>query len=292
MTWATSGSPPFFPGASVARATTVDIRRKKAEGVRIAMITAYDFTFARLLDGAGADMILVGDSLGMVVQGQPDTLPVTLDEMIYHTRCVSRGLVSAHLTTDLPFLSYQVSPEQALLAAGRALKEGGAQSVKLEGGAAMAPTIARLVEVGIPVVGHVGLTPQSVHAMGGFRVQGRTESDAARVLADAVAVAEAGAFCVVLEGIPSDLAAEITAAIQVPTIGIGAGAACDGQVLVCYDLLGLDLRFQPRFVKRYAELETTVTDAVRAYIDEVKAGVFPGPEHGFTRSANALKRVY
>ncbi|MBA2320086.1 MAG: 3-methyl-2-oxobutanoate hydroxymethyltransferase, partial [Deltaproteobacteria bacterium] len=224
--------------------------------------------------------------------GHTDTLPVTLEEMIYHTRCVARGTQNAHLTTDLPFLSYQVSPEHALTAAGRVLKEGGAQSVKLEGGVSMAPTIARLVEVGIPVIGHVGLTPQSVHAMGGFRVQGRTESDAARVLADAQAVADAGAFCVVLEGIPSDLAADITAAIQVPTIGIGAGPACDGQVLVCYDLLGLDLRFKPRFVKHYAQLETTVVDAFKAYVDEVRSGAFPTEEHGFSRAASPLKRVY
>lgn len=274
------------------RLTTTELVRFKAEGRRIAMVTAYDATMARLVDEAGVDMVLVGDSLGMVVQGQADTLPVTLDEMIYHTRCVGRGSASAHLTLDLPFGSYQISPAQALESAARAVKESPAQSVKLEGGARSAPAIARIVEAGIPVVGHVGLTPQSVHAMGGFRVQGRTEEDAARILVDAVAVVEAGAFCVVLEGVPSDLAADITRRVAVPTIGIGAGPACDGQVLVSNDLLGLDERFQPKFVKRYASLGPVVVAAVAAYADEVRSGAFPTAAHGFGRGATALPRVY
>ncbi|MCB9665167.1 MAG: 3-methyl-2-oxobutanoate hydroxymethyltransferase [Alphaproteobacteria bacterium] len=245
------------------------------------MITAYDATMARLVDRAGVDMVLVGDSLGMVVQGHDDTLPVTLDEMVYHTRCVSRGLERAHLTADLPFLSYQISPEQALASAGRLMKEGGAQSVKLEGGERSAEAIARCVEAGIPVVGHVGLTPQSVHAFGGFRVQGRSRDDAEQIVTDALAVQQAGAFCVVLEGIPAALATRITATLQVPTIGIGAGADCTGQVLVCTDMLGMDLSFAPRFLKRFAALEDTIIEAVGTYADEVRTGVFPGPEHAF-----------
>lgn len=259
----------------------LDLRRKKADNDRIVMVTAYDATMARLVDAAGVDMVLVGDSLGMVVQGHADTLPVTLDEMVYHTRCVRRGLKRAHLTADMPFMAYQISPEEALRSAGRLVKEAGAQSVKLEGGVSVQDHIARIVAAGIPVVGHVGLTPQSVHAMGGFRVQGRTEDAAQQVIDDALAVEAAGAFCVVLEGMPSEVAARVTEALSIPTVGIGAGPQCDGQVLVCNDLLGFDLSFRPRFVKRYAELETTMVDAFKAYAAEVRDGAFPGPEHGF-----------
>jgi 3-methyl-2-oxobutanoate hydroxymethyltransferase len=253
----------------------------KERGERIAMITAYDATFARMLDEAGADMLLVGDSLGMVVQGQDSTLPVTVDEMIYHCRAVARGTERALLVGDMPFLSFQLSTEQALKNAGRFLSEGGAQAVKLEGGVDAAETIRRIVSVGIPVVGHVGLLPQSVHAMGGFRVQGKTMETAAAVLADAHAVAEAGAFALVLEGIPSDLAERITREIEIPTIGIGAGAACDGQVLVCYDLLGLTPELRPKFVKRYAELYAEGRDAARRYCEEVKSGAFPSEAYAF-----------
>lgn len=276
------------------RQTVLDLRKKKADNEPIVMITAYDYTMARLVDAAGVDMVLVGDSLGMVVQGHSDTLPVTLDEAIYHTRCVSRGLQQAHLVADLPFLTYQASPEQALMSAGRLVKEGFAQSVKLEGGARTAPAIAAIVSAGIPVVGHVGLTPQSVHAMGGFRVQGRTEEAADQVVADAIAVAEAGAFCVVLEGMPSLVARQITQRLDVPTIGIGAGPDCDGQVLVCNDVLGMDLSFRPKFVKRYAELQTHIIDAVGAYAQEVRGHVFPGTEHGFsmTRAPVKLAKLY
>jgi 3-methyl-2-oxobutanoate hydroxymethyltransferase len=253
----------------------------KREGTRITMVTAYDATFARLFDDAGMDILLVGDSLGMVVQGQDSTLPVTVDEVIYHCRAVVRGTRRAHVVGDMPFLSWQVSPEQALTNAGRFLSEGGAQAVKLEGGVDAAPTIERIVHAGIPVMAHVGLTPQSVHAMGGFRVQGKTEEAAERVLADAKAVAEAGAYSLVLEGIPTDLAKRITDEVDIPTIGIGAGPHCDGQVLVCYDLLGLTPELKPKFVKRYAEFFEEGVAAARRYRDEVRAGVFPSEEHSF-----------
>ena len=267
----------------VKRTTVLDLRKRKADNRKIVMITAYDATMARLVDKAGADMVLVGDSLGMVVQGHSDTLPVTLDHMIYHCAAVSRGLERAHLVGDMPFMSYQVSEEDALRAAGRLVQEGRVQSVKLEGGVRVAGSIARIVEAGIPVVGHIGLTPQSVHAMGGFRVQGRSESEGERLLADARAVEEAGAFMIVLEGIPTELAAEITASLSIPTIGIGAGPHCDGQVLVCNDILGLDLSFEPKFVKRFARLEEAATAAFEAYASEVRSGTFPTEAHSFHR---------
>ncbi|MBW1754729.1 MAG: 3-methyl-2-oxobutanoate hydroxymethyltransferase [Deltaproteobacteria bacterium] len=267
-----SGGPPV---------TVPRLRKMKRDGERITMVTAYDATFARLFDDAGMDVLLVGDSLGMVVQGHDSTLPVTVDEVIYHCRAVARGTRRAHLVGDMPFLSWQVSTEQALTNAGRFLSEGGAQSVKLEGGVDAAPTIERIVHAGIPVMAHVGLTPQSVHAMGGFRVQGKTEGAAARVLADAKAVAEAGAYSLVLEGIPTDLAKRITDEVDIPTIGIGAGPHCDGQVLVCYDLLGLTPDMKPKFVKRYAEFFEEGVAAARRYGDEVRAGVFPSEEYSF-----------
>jgi len=266
---------------SVKRLTVPSIRGMKSRGERIAMVTAYDATFAQMIDEGGADMLLVGDSLGMVVQGLDSTLPVTVDEMIYHCRAVSRGARRAMVVGDLPFMSWQLSTEQALKNAARFLSEGGAQAVKLEGGVEAADTVRKLVRLGIPVVGHVGLMPQSVHAMGGFRVQGKTAEAADSVLDDAIAIAEAGAFAIVLEGIPSDLAARITASIDIPTIGIGAGVSCDGQVLVCYDLLGLTPNMRPKFVKRYAELYAEGKQAVASYCDEVKRGVFPSAEFAF-----------
>lgn len=276
------------PGAAGARAnagsrpvTVPTLRRMKAKGRRIAMVTAYDATFARMLDEAGADILLVGDSLGMVVQGLDSTLPVTVDEVIYHCRAVARGTRRAHIVGDMPFLSWQVNPEEALRNAGRFLSEGGAHAVKLEGGREAAPTIRRIVTAGIPVMAHVGLTPQSFHAMGGFKVQGKTEGAAERVLADARAVADAGAYAVVLEGIPTDLARRISAAIDIPTIGIGAGPHCDGQVLVCYDLLGLTPNLRPKFVKRYMEMYEDGVEAARAYCDEVREGTFPTEEYSF-----------
>lgn len=266
------------------RLTALDIQNMKVRGEKIAMVTAYDVAMARLLDRAGADMVLVGDSLGMVVQGEENTLAVTLDEMAYHGRAVARGLSRAHLSVDMPFMSYQVSAKQALKSAGKLVQTGAAQSVKLEGGVRSAKAIRACVDAGIPVVGHVGLTPQSVHAMGGFKVQGRDGEAAKRIREDALAVQAAGAFCIVFEMIPAPLAAELSALLTIPTIGIGAGVGCDGQVLVCNDLLGMDERFKPRFVKRFAELAGTIETAGRAYVAEVKAATFPGPEHTFDTS--------
>lgn len=261
------------------RITAPDILKMKTTGAKIAMVTAYDAALARIMDQAEVDMVLVGDSLGMVIQGQPDTLGVTLRDMAYHGRCVAAGLKRAHLTVDMPFMSYQVSAAQALRSAGKLVQQGKAQSVKLEGGERSAPAIRAIVEAGIPVVGHIGLTPQSVHAFGGFKLQGKDNAD--RVLADAHAVAAAGAFCIVLEKIPADLAARITAELAIPTVGIGAGVACDGQVLVGNDLLGMDSRFKARFVRRYLEGDQVLTEAVRAYVADVKAGNFPAPEHTY-----------
>lgn len=276
------------------RKTVLDLQRMKAGSQKIAMVTAYDATMARLADAAGVDMVLVGDSLGMVIQGHADTLSVTLDDMVYHGRCVSRGLQHAHLTVDLPFMSYQLSPQQALQSSGRLVKEAGAQSVKLEGGERSAPAIEAIVTAGIPVVAHVGLTPQSVHATGGWRVQGRGEAAARQLVEDAVAVQQAGAFCVVLEMVPAELAAEVTARLHIPTIGIGAGADCDGQVLVCNDLLGFDSSFKPRFVKRFAELEAPMVGAFRDYVAQVRDGSFPAEEHCFHREGRNSKiaRLY
>jgi 3-methyl-2-oxobutanoate hydroxymethyltransferase len=249
----------------------------KARGHRLTMLTAYDYTMARLLDDAGVDSILVGDSLGMVVQGQPDSLGVTLDEMVYHTRLVARGVRRSLLVADLPFMSYQVSPQQALENAGRLIKEGGAHAIKLEGGMRSAPAIAAITAAEIPLMGHIGLTPQSVRRLGGFKVQ----RDAERLMEDALAVEAAGAFAVVVECVPTELAARITAALKIPTIGIGAGPACDGQILVTPDLLGLFDDIRPRFVKHYAEIGQAIRKAVENYCREVRDGAFPGPEHSF-----------
>ncbi|MED5374183.1 MAG: 3-methyl-2-oxobutanoate hydroxymethyltransferase [Myxococcota bacterium] len=273
----------------MARKTALDLRKMKADSERISMVTAYDYSTARIVDAAGVDMVLVGDSLGMVFQGQPDTLSVTLDDMAYHGRCVARGLSQAHLTVDLPFMSYQVSPEQALQSAGRLVQEGKAQSVKLEGGSRSVPAVRRIVDAGIPVVAHLGLTPQSVNQLGGFRVQGRGDDAATQLIDDAIALQDAGAFAVVLEMVPQELAAEVSAALHIPTIGIGAGPHCDGQVLVINDLLGFDLSFAPRFVKRFAELQPTMEQAVARYVAEVRDGSFPGPEHSFKRRGGKAK---
>lgn len=260
---------------------TVPTIRAAKGATPLVMVTAYDATFSRILDEAGADLLLVGDSLGMVIQGNDDTLAVTVDDIIYHCRAVARGARRAHVVGDMPFLSYQVTPEEAVRNAGRIIAQGRAQSVKLEGGIPVAPTIARMVAAGIPVMAHVGLTPQSVHAMGGFRVQGRDEDDARRILADAHAVAEAGAYALVLEGIPGELAARITAEVPIPTIGIGAGVDCDGQVLVCYDLLGLTADLRPKFVKRYDELFDRGVAAARQFCEEVRNRTFPTRDHTF-----------
>lgn len=262
------------------RVTLPTLRRRKRKGEKITMLTAYDFTFAQIFDAAGIDVLLVGDSLGNVVQGQTTTLPVTLEESLYHTRLVARGARRALVVADMPFGTYQVSPEDAVRNAIRFVKESGAHAVKLEGGTAMLETIARIVACEIPVMGHVGLTPQAIHRMGGHRVQGRSEASRARVLADARAVEEAGAFAVVLEGMPVDLAQEVTAALAIPTIGIGAGVHCDGQVLVMHDMLGLS-DWTPSFVKPFASLGAVASQAARRFAEEVGEQKFPDEEHSY-----------
>jgi 3-methyl-2-oxobutanoate hydroxymethyltransferase len=263
------------------KVTTATLRGRKGAPEKIAVVTAYDVVFARLADDAGLDVILVGDSLGMVVQGERSTLPVTLDDMVYHTRIVSRGVRRAHLVADLPFMSYQASVDDGMRAAGRLMKEGRAEAVKLEGGVAVAELVRRLVGAGIPVVGHVGMTPQSVHEFGGFKIQGRTDEQRARILDDARAVAEAGAYALVIETVPQALAAEITRAVPALTIGIGAGPDCDGQVMVMHDLLGLEPAWRPRFVRRYAEMGRAAGEAFAAYAADVRAGRFPSDQESY-----------
>lgn len=264
------------------RVTTRTVRRKKARDERLVMVTAYDATFARLVDEAGVDMILVGDSLGNVIQGRDTTVPVTLDEMIYHCKCVSRGATHPMLIGDLPFGSYQGGTDDGMRSAMRMMKEGGVQGVKLEGGRQHADLVERLTSCGVPVMGHLGLTPQSVHAFGGFRVQAKRADAADRLLEDARILQDAGAFSIVLECVPAELAARVTAELdRAATIGIGAGVECDGQVLVIYDLIGMDDTFQPRFVKRYDTIGQRITDAVRNYAEEVRAASFPSDEHAF-----------
>lgn len=262
-------------------AVTLDtLRKMKQAGQRIASLTAYDYSFARLLEAAAVDVVLVGDSLGNVIQGQATTVPVTLDEMVYHTRCVARGLDRALLLADLPFLSYQESPQQALRSAGRLMKEGLAHMVKLEGGAVMAPTVEFLVARGVPVCGHLGLTPQSVHQLGGYKVQGRGETAAQRLRDDALALQQAGAALLVLEAVPRALAAQITRELDIPTIGIGAGVDCDGQVLVLQDALGMNPA-PARFVRNFLVGHDDLGAAIAAYVRAVKNGSFPAAEHGY-----------
>ena len=263
------------------RVTVRTLGRMKAKGERITMLTCYDATFARILDGAGADVLLVGDSLGMVVQGHETTLPVTVDEVVYHCRAVARGTRRAHVVGDLPFMSYQSSEDEGMRNAGRLLQEGGAQAVKLEGGERVCPLVARLVSAGIPVMGHLGLTPQSVNAFGGYRVQGRGGAAADVLVRDALALQDAGAYALVLEGVPWPLARTITDAVDIPPVGNGAGAHCAGQVLVIYDLLGMDPSFSPTFVKAYDNLHERIGDAVRAYRSDVREGRFPDLAHSF-----------
>jgi 3-methyl-2-oxobutanoate hydroxymethyltransferase len=264
------------------RATVRDFQVMKSRGEKIAVLTCYDVLFARILESARVDMILVGDSLGQVVLGYESTLPVTLEEMIHHASAVRRGAPDTFVVVDMPFLSYQVSDDEAVRNAGRVLKETGAHAIKLEGGdARVAALTARLVAAGIPVMGHVGLTPQSVHALGGYRVQGRGTENADRMLAEARALEVAGAFSVVLELVPGELARRVSSELSIPTIGIGAGAGCDGQVLVLPDMLGMNPGFTPRFLHRFADLHGAALEGVRAYVDAVRDGSYPGKAHTF-----------
>lgn len=263
------------------KVTVLDIKKMKSEGRKIPVLTAYDFPTAKILDESGIPVLLVGDSAGMVVAGYENTLPVTMEEMIYHTRAVVRGRREALVVADMPFMSYQESIEQCRRNAGRLVKEGCAEAVKLEGGERIRDTIKAVVDMDVPVMGHIGLTPQSIHKMGGYRIQGKGVEARKKLLKDAKAVEEAGAFSIVLEGLPSELSKEITSTLSIPTIGIGAGPFCDGQVLVLHDILGLYGEINPKFVKRYADLKGIISTAVTEYKEEVEEGVFPGKEHSF-----------
>lgn len=263
------------------KTTILDLQQKKREGEPITMLTAYDYSSGLLVDGAGIDLILVGDSLGMVMLGLESTVPVTMEEMLHHCRAVARGARYAHLVGDMPFMSYELDPREAVRNAGRFLKEGAMDSVKLEGGVSAAATVAAITRAGIPVMGHIGLTPQSVSKLGGFRVQGKTASSARQLLDDALALEEAGAYAIVLEAVPAPVAAAVSQRLTIPTIGIGAGPGCDGQVLVYHDLLGLFDRFTPRFVRRYVNLNETIRGALEQYRDDVTGRQFPAPEHTY-----------
>ena len=272
--------------------TLNDFLRMKKTGEKIVMLTAYDYPSARLAQEAGVDIVLVGDSLGMVVLGYDSTVPVTMSDMIHHTRAARRGAKDTFLITDMPFLTYQISEAQALENAARLVQEGGCEAVKVEGGEEIAPQVRALVRAGIPVCGHVGLTPQSATALSGYKVQGRTAEAAQKLLHDALALEEAGAFMVVLECIPDQVAQMIGQRLSIPTIGIGAGVKCDGQVLVYHDTLGLFERFVPKFVKQFESLGVKAKDALSVYAHEVRTGVFPGPEHSFSMKEEELQRIY
>lgn len=272
--------------------TVSTFREQKAKGEKISMLTAYDYSTAKLMDEAGINGILVGDSLGMVMLGYEDTLPVTMEDMIHHTAAVCRGAKNTLVVEDMPFMSYQVSVEEAVYNAGRLMKEGRCQAVKLEGGASVCPQIRAITNASIPVMAHIGLTPQSINAFGGFKVQGKSEEAAKKLLEDAKAVEEAGAFAVVLECVPAKLAELISKSISIPTIGIGAGAGCDGQILVYQDMLGLFSDFTPKFVKKYANVGEMMTQAFRDYIADVQEGSFPAPEHTFAISEDVIKKLY
>jgi 3-methyl-2-oxobutanoate hydroxymethyltransferase len=267
-----------------------DLQRKKKLKQKITMLTAYDATMARLLDRAGVDALLVGDSLGMVILGQETTIPVTLDAMVHHARAVSRGAERAFVVADMPFLSWQASQADAIRNAGRLMQEGGVSAVKIEGGLHATDTVRRLVEIGIPVMAHIGLVPQAIHQLGGYRVAGRTQDEADRLVEDALALEQAGAFAIVLECIPAEVAAAVTTKLAIPTIGIGAGPHCDGQVLVSYDAFGLYDAIAPKFVKRYAHLGDEMVAAAKQYIAEVEHGEFPDPEHSFRFPTSTASR--
>ena len=273
------------------RLTIKDLQDMKARGEKIPMMTAYDYTSGKLLDQAGIPLMLVGDSLGMVVLGYDSTVPVTMDDMLHHIKTVVRGTEKAHIVGDLPFMSYHAEVSEAIRNAGRILKEGGAQSVKLEGGQEMAETVTRIVKSGIPVMGHVGLTPQSVNQLGGYRVQGKTISDAIRLMEDTRALEEAGAYAVVLECVPAALAQMITDRLSIPTIGIGAGAGCDGQVQVLHDFLGLFTDFLPKHARRYANLDETIQDVASQYISDVHLGEFPTDKESYKMSQSVLDEL-
>jgi 3-methyl-2-oxobutanoate hydroxymethyltransferase len=271
--------------------TVPAITARKNSEKKITALTAYDFSFAKLLDNTEIDIILVGDSLGMVSQGHENTLSVTLEDVLYHTRSVKRGAHRALVVADMPFMSYQVSLEQAVTNAGRLIQEGHAAAVKLEGGERMADRVHAISQAGIPVMGHVGLTPQSVHQFGGYKIQGKTFLDSKKIKQDAKDLQKAGAFSLVLEGMPEELASEITQDLEIPTIGIGAGAQCDGQILVIHDLLGLNPDFSPKFVKHYAQLADVIQNAVSEFIDEVHSEDFPAPKHSYNLKKGSLKQV-
>ena len=264
------------------RTSTRDLLEMKRRGEKIVVLTAYDYLFAKLVDEAGTDVVLVGDSLGQVVLGYDSTLPVTINDMIHHAKAVRRGVKRALIVVDMPFMSFQISPEETLRNAGTILKETGCEAVKIEGGdERAADNVAALVRAGIPVMGHIGLTPQSVHALGGYRVQGREQADADRILAEAKRLEEAGCFSIVLELMPAGLAADITRAVQIPTIGIGAGPVCDGQVLVLYDMLGLNDGFRPKFLRRFGNLADDGRNAIEQFVSSVRDGSYPTAEHSF-----------
>lgn len=272
--------------------TTTSIMQMKNSGHKISMLTAYDYTTARLLDEAGVNTILVGDSLGNVILGYEDTISVTVEDMIHHSAAVARGAKNALVVTDLPFMSYQTSVYDAVVNAGRLMKEGRAGAVKLEGGKEVCPQIQAIVSAGIPVVAHLGLTPQSINTFGGFKVQGKTEAAAKKLIEDAKAVEEAGAFLLVLECVPAKLAKLVTESINIPTIGIGAGAGCDGQVLVIYDMLGMFSDFKPKFVKHFANAGDMIREAVKTYIAEIDNGTFPAEEHCYKINDEVIDKLY
>lgn len=271
--------------------TVVTFRNAREQGKKLSMLTAYDYSMAKIIDESGIDGILIGDSLGMVVKGDEDTLAVTVEEIIYHTKAVKKGAKNALIVSDMPFLSYHISVEQAVLNAGRMVKEGGANAVKLEGGANVIHQIKAIVDAQIPVMGHLGLTPQSVNAFGGFKVQGKSEETAKKLIEDAVALEQAGAFSIVLEGIPAKVAALITKAVSIPTIGIGAGKECDGQILVYQDMLGMFTDFVPKFVKQYANTGHSMKEAIQTYIKEVQDGSFPEAKHTFKIEGSQLTNL-
>lgn len=272
--------------------TVMTFKQAKEQGNKLSMLTAYDYSMAKIIDESSVNGILIGDSLGMVIKGEEDTLAVTVEEIIYHTKAVKKGAKNALIVSDMPFLSYHVSVEQAVLNAGRIIKEGGANAVKLEGGAEFLPQIKAIVAAQIPVMGHLGLTPQSVNAFGGFKVQGKNELAAKKLIEDAVLLEKAGVFSIVLEGIPEKVAQLITKEISIPTIGIGAGRHCDGQILVYQDMLGMFNDFVPKFVKQYANIGEIMKNAISSYVNEVQEGIFPEEKHTFKIDESELKKLY